>query len=309
MSKSVLVIGGCGFLGSHVVDKLLAKNAVVTILDRYPEHFRSKISNVSYIFDEFGNRSVLETIISTGIDVVVHLVSSTIPSTSNGDPIFDIQSNLVETVALLDLCVKYKIKKVVFASSGGTVYGLPKESLITEHHPTDPLCSYGIVKLAIEKYLHLYKNIHNLDYIIARVSNPYGERQKQSAAQGAIPVFTEKILRGLPLEIWGDGSIIRDFIHVSDVANFLADSALLNYYGTYNIGSGEGVNLNQIIRRIETASNLKASVSYRPGRSFDVPKVILDITKVKSETNWRPSITLDEGLYSLCHWMTDYYKL
>ena len=154
----------------------------------------------------------------SGVDIVLHLVSTTLPKSSNDDPIYDVQSNVVATLQMLNAMVAHNVRKIVFISSGGTVYGNPMYLPIDEKHPTDPLVSYGITKLAIEKYLQMYSHLYGIRAITLRVANPYGERQRIETAQGAVGVFLHHALKGLPIEIWGDGSVTRDYIHVSDVA-------------------------------------------------------------------------------------------
>ncbi|MBS1997098.1 MAG: NAD-dependent epimerase/dehydratase family protein, partial [Cyanobacteria bacterium SZAS LIN-2] len=169
-----LVIGGNGFIGSNLVDLLLKNNHQVRIFDRYPNRFRAPLQGVEYVVGEFSNHGEIAEAVA-GMDWVFHLACTTLPQTSNDDPVYDIHSNIGGTVQLLQECVKNKIKKVVFISSGGTIYGVPQTAPITEDHPTEPICSYGITKLAIEKYLHLFHWLHGLEYVCARLSNPYGE--------------------------------------------------------------------------------------------------------------------------------------
>ena len=142
-----------------------------------------------------------------GCDVCFHLISTTLPKSSNLDPVFDIETNLMGTVRLLNQVVKSGVGKVIFLSSGGTVYGPPQEIPIVETHPTNPICSYGITKLAIEKYLELFYQLHGVDYTVLRLSNPFGERQRIESSQGAVAVFLGKALRGEKIEIWGGENI------------------------------------------------------------------------------------------------------
>lgn len=199
---NTLVLGGNGFIGSHLVDKLLAEGHKVRVFDKYEEHYRKPIAGGDYCYGDFGNRGLLADALN-GIDIVFHLISTTLPETSNDDPVFDVQSNVVETLFLLEQCVAKKIQKVVFISSGGTVYGIPVELPVHEDNPTSPECSYGITKLVIEKYLALFKLLHGVNYVIVRPSNAYGDRQNPNSIQGAIPVFLNKVAKGESIEIWG----------------------------------------------------------------------------------------------------------
>ena len=173
---------------------------------------------------DFGNRGDLAAALE-GCQTVFHLVATTVPKTSNDDPVHDLETNLVATVRLFDLARRSHTKKIVFASSGGTVYGAPTTVPIAEHHETSPVCSYGIHKLAVEHYLHLYHRLHGLNYSVLRVSNAFGERQRPTASQGAVTVFLDRALRGEAIVIWGDGSVVRDYVYVRDVADAFCRAA------------------------------------------------------------------------------------
>ena len=186
-----------------------------------------------------------------GIDTVFHLINTTLPKTSNDDPAFDVQSNVIETLFLLEQCVARKVKKIVFISSGGTVYGKPEKLPIAEDSPTNPECSYGIIKLTIEKYLALYHLLHGLDYVIVRPSNPFGERQNPNGIQGGIFEFQGKLAKGEPIEIWGDGEVVRDYVFIDDLVEGISKAATVGTSSRiFNLGSGKGYSLNDILKRI-----------------------------------------------------------
>jgi len=298
-----LVLGGSGFLGSYLVDALCDESFQVSSLDRYPERFRRQNDQVEFIQADFGNRGELELILKRGVDFVFHLVSSTIPQTSNDDPIFDVQSNVIETIALLEMCVKYAVKKVVFVSSGGTVYGLPKQLPVTENHPTLPLCSYGITKLTIEHYLHLFYLLHGLKYCILRPSNPYGSRQDPRGKQGAAAVFMNKLLKGEEISVWGDGSVVRDYFHASDFARACLAMISSETVGIFNVGSGVGTSINQLLADLEVVTGRRAKVNYLPGRGFDVSEFYLDCAHIKEEFGWTPQVEFMTGLEQMSTWM------
>jgi len=185
----------------------------------------------------------------------------------------------------------------VFVSSGGTVYGTARKRLISEDHPTDPTCSYGIQKLAIEKYLQLFRLTRNLDSIVLRVSNLYGESQDCSRPLGAIAHFTNRAVRGIPIEIWGDGTTTRDYVHVDDVANALLKC--ISYDGAerlFNIGSGRGVTLTELIEMLQHRFPEPVKVEYLPPRGFDVPENVLDISRAMHELSWGSEVPLEHGL-------------
>jgi UDP-glucose 4-epimerase len=239
-----------------------------------------------------------------GMDVVLHLVSSTLPKTSNDDPVNDVQSNLVATLRMLEVMVARNVRKVVFISSGGTVYGNPIYLPIDEMHPTDPQVSYGITKLAIEKYLLLFEKTHGIKASILRVANPFGERQRPENAQGAVGVFLYRALRQQPIEIWGDGSVTRDYIYIDDVAEAFARA--VRYSGSksvFNIGSSVGTQLNELIEIIEEVLGKSVVRRYLPARPFDVPVSVLSNVLAREELKWRPQMALRDGIDRTAKWL------
>jgi UDP-glucose 4-epimerase len=298
----ILVLGGSGFLGGHLIDELILQGHSIISLDVAKERYRKIPEAVKFFEADFGNRGVLIDIFNKEkIDIVVHLVSTTLPSNSNLDPLFDITTNLIESVALLDLCVKYKVTKFVYFSSGGTVYGDSMEGMINENHQTNPICSYGIVKLAFEKYIQMYQKQYGLGYSILRLSNPYGPRQDPTKNLGAVAVFLDKILNNEKITIWGDGSVVRDFIYVKDVIDIVirtinsSDSYLLN------VGSGKGVTLNELIQTIESILGKKAKVEFIDKRSIDVKKLILDCEFAKNTFGWEAETSLENGIQNMLY--------
>jgi UDP-glucose 4-epimerase len=306
-----VIIGGGGFLGSHLAEALLSNGQDVWIFDqpgaRYLEYSNQR--GVKIITGNFLDPiAVGEAILDC--DVVYHLVSTTVPQTSNENPRFDVETNLIGTLQLLELMHQANVKKIIFPSSGGTVYGIPQEIPIKESHPTDPISSYGIVKLAIEKYIHLYWTLYGIDYCILRISNAYGARQPITPTQGAIAAFLGKAAQKEEITIWGDGTVLRDYIYASDIANaFLQASLYQGELKVFNIGSGHGHSLNDIIGAIENITQVPLEVKYQPGRRFDVPVNVLDITRAKSHLHWQPKVRLEEGVLSAYEWMQKHQYL
>lgn len=291
-----LVLGGSGFIGSHLVDRLKLAGHSVSVFDRNPELYRKPCPDVQYHYGEFGNRGLLGDAL-TGIEVVFHLISTTLPKTSNDDPAFDVQSNVIETIYLLEKCLEKGVGKVVFISSGGTIYGEPVSLPVSEESPTNPACSYGITKLTIEKYLALFNQLYGLDYVIVRPSNPYGERQNPCGIQGAIPVFLSKVAKGEPIAIWGDGKVVRDYIYIADLVEGVYRAAFsATEKRIFNIGSGEGHSLNELVATVRAITERPVAVSYQEKRSFDIPVIYLDISRARQELSWAPSTELEEGM-------------
>ena len=300
-----LVLGGGGFIGSHVVDGLLARGHAVRVFERprVPQYRTfSPVEALEWVEGDFQSASMVEDAVQ-GCEVIVHLVSTTLPKNSNDDPVFDVESNVVGTLRMLHAASTAKVRKIVFISSGGTVYGVPQVVPIPESHPTEPRVSYGIAKLAIEKYLALFQSLHGLDHVVLRVANPYGERQRVDAAQGAVAVFLDRALRREPIEIWGDGTVVRDYLHISDVAR--AFLRAIDYSGeprVFNIGSGSGCSLNELLAAIERLLGRPVERRYLPGRGFDVPRNVLDITCARDVLGWAPKVSLDDGLRATLAW-------
>ena len=302
----ITVFGGGGFIGSAIVDRLLKDNHELRIFERQRvEPYRQFLDNerVEWLTGDLMSMHDVSSAID-GVDVVLHLVSTTLPKSSNDDPIYDVQSNLVATLQLLNAMVAKHVRKIVFISSGGTVYGNPLYVPIDESHPTEPRLSYGITKLAIEKYLLMYQHLHGIKANILRVANPYGERQRVETAQGAIGVFLSKAIQNQSLEIWGDGSVTRDYLYVSDVAEAFA--LAVKYAGEksiFNISSGIGTSLNELVGIIERTLGRKVVCNYQPGRSLDVPISVLDNSLARQELGWGPQVLLEEGIVMTTDWM------
>ena len=303
-TKSALVLGGNGFIGYHLVGALINKGWRVTVYDRVANsRFASWSVRPNYVHGDLGNLELVRKHLAQA-DIVFHLAYSTIPKTSCDDPAYDIQSNVVTTVNLLVECARANICRVIFLSSGGTVYGIPKQLPVSENHPTEPISSYGITKLMIEHYLRLFRRLYDLSYTIIRPSNPYGEQQNIRGEQGAIGVFLYRISQGLPVVIWGDGSIIRDYFYVGDLARACVMAAETNVSElTINVGSGNGVSLNELLQVIRDTIGVDFEVEYRPRRLFDVPKLVLDISLAYQVLGWEPTMPLTSGIRRTWNWI------
>jgi UDP-glucose 4-epimerase len=298
-----LVLGGNGFIGTHLVHGLLEEGHSVRTYDRSPNRFRAAPQDAEYVEGELGNHGLIRAAVE-GMEVVFHFVSTTIPKTSNDDPIYDVRSNLIDTLQLLESCVEAGVRKVVFASSGGTIYGEPQIMPIAENHPTNPITSYGIVKLAVEKYLGLFSHLHDLDYTTLRISNPYGPYQNPGGQQGAVTVFLHRLHTGQPVTIWGDGSVVRDYLYVSDLVEALKLAAEAETrQKTFNVGSSRGTKLNELVAIIAEVTGERPEVEYVPGRALDVPANVLDVARVRDELGWSPRTELAEGVARTWEWV------
>jgi UDP-glucose 4-epimerase len=300
---SFLVIGGNGFIGTHLVDRLLESGHSVRIYDHSPNKFRVLPQKAEYVEGELGDYGLVREALE-GTEVVYHFVSTTSPNTSNDDPIYDVRSNLLDTIKLLEACTQSGVRKIIFASSGGTVYGIPETLPITERHPTNPTSSYGIVKLAIEKYLELFRRLYGLDYFALRVSNPYGPYQDPTRQQGAISVFLHRIHTSEPIIIWGDGSVVRDYLYVSDLVDALEHaSEVESREQVINLGSGHGISLNELLRLMADIVGKQPTIEYLPARALDVSTSVLDTSRARQELGWSPKMELAEGMARTWDWI------
>ncbi|MGH2535873.1 MAG: NAD-dependent epimerase/dehydratase family protein [Candidatus Promineifilaceae bacterium] len=301
-----LVIGGNGFIGSHLVDRLLACNWDVAVLDLSERRFDPMPDGAHFIRGDLNQRYLVREALA-GVDVVYHLAWTLIHELSNQDPAEDIRANLIPTVHLLEACVQARAGRVVFVSSGGTVYGRTHEAPTAESHATDPLSSYGVTKLAAEKYLHMFHHLHGLEYAVLRPSTPYGPRQNPLGRQGAATIFLYKVASGLPVTIWGDGSVTRDYFYISDlIAAFMAAGTRpLAAERVFNIGGREEVSLTALLALVEETVGRKAQVEYRPARAFDAQRVALDTRLAEEAFGWRPEVELPEGLARTWAWLAE----
>lgn len=296
----VLIFGGAGFIGQHLSLALALSGAKVRCFDLNAPKPNSIVSHmdgqIEWVRGDFSEASQLERAVR-GVDYIFHLVSTTLPDTSNRDLEKDLSSNVFSTLKLLEIIKSSEIKKLLFISSGGTVYGIPKKIPIPESHETAPLCGYGIHKLAIEKYLYLYNYNYGLDYCILRLSNPYGIAQISDRPQGVIGKFVYKAVRGDPLEIWGDGKVVRDYIYMDDVTEALAMA--MRYEGpekVFNVGSGVGHSLLEIIDLIEGETGRRLDVSFTAPRQSDVPLNVLDVSLIREKLGWEPKTDIRTGI-------------
>lgn len=297
-----LVLGGCGFIGSHIVDQLVASGHSVRVFDRYPEKYRPPVSGVDYIFGDFrDSMALIEALVD--VEVVYHLISVTFPGTAALDPQTDVRDNILPTLGLLDAMAKFGVSRLLYLSSGGTVYGIPETVPTPESHPLRPINSYGIVKSAIEHYIGLYSRTHGMRPVIIRPSNPYGPRQGHVGIQGVITTFLNRVVQNEPIEVWGDGSVVRDYIYVEDLARLCVAVADSGKVGIFNGGSGQGSSIREIIEHIERATGRVLNPAFKPARPVDVPRSVLDMSLVMKEFEWRCTTELQDGVAKSWEWM------
>jgi UDP-glucose 4-epimerase len=298
---SCIVLGGGGFIGTSLCRRLVASGHRVRAFGRrclFPE----EIKGAEWYQGDFTDAGALAGAIAT-FDVVFHLIHATTPQSANLDMASDLQKNVISSIALLDLCRNLGVKRVVYVSSGGTIYGCPQQVPTPETAPTEPITAYGIGKLATEKYLGLYRHLFGLDYRVLRVANPFGPLQSTLKNQGVIATLVSRVVTGESMEIWGDGSVVRDFVYIDDVVDAL--EAVIDDHSDeriFNIGSGQGRSLREVVETIERLAGCKLDIHWKPKRSFDVPVSIVAIDRAQDMLGWVPKTPFEAGLRLTIAW-------
>ena len=301
-----LVLGGSGFIGSHLVELLVEEGFQVRVFSHLAassNRLASVARRIELIEGDFRDTPTLAKSVE-GCDFVYHLIATTIPSTSNRDQVFDVETNLVPTLRLLEICARERVRQIIFSSSGGTVYGATDTSPIPETHVTEPRSAYGITKLAIEKYLALFHAMHGLEYTVLRVGNAYGPRLPVKGEQGVVGVFLDRLRRGEPILLWGDGSVTRDYVYVGDVARaFRAALGQQSPFSVFNIGTGAGTSLLELIALMEKVTGCPARILREPARQVDVPVNVLDTSRAGRYLRWEPVTPLETGILNTWNWI------
>jgi UDP-glucose 4-epimerase len=297
----ILVIGGNGFIGTYLTDFLLNNGHQVRVFDKFHELYRAPNRKIEYFIDDIENNDVLLDAMNE-IDVVFHLASSSVPSSSDVDVKKDLISNVVPTLLVLDNMIKKKVKKIVYFSSGGAIYGPSIDIPINEAQSLNPISSYGITKLTSEKYVELYSRNFEIDYLIIRPSNPYGPRQGKNIAHGVISTFIRKTLAREKLTVFGDGKNVKDYIYIKDLISCVYLLFSKNLNGTFNVGSGHGVSLLELIEEIQLITDVNNDLEFLPSNNYDVQNFILDISKLKDKIGVFNFVSLKTGILETFLW-------
>jgi UDP-glucose 4-epimerase len=300
-AASCIVLGGGGFVGTNLCRRLVATGARVRAFGRRPA-FVDALAGVDWHDGGFEDTAALTAAIGS-CDVVFHLIHPNTPFSANIDMAGDIRGSVIPTLALLDICRKVNVGRVVYISSGGTLYGAAKQLPTSETAPTDPITAYGIAKLTTEKYLGLYEHLYGLSFRVLRVANPFGPFQLPAKGQGLVAMLLSRAMRGEPAEIWGDGSVVRDYVFIDDVIDALQAAAHdRSDARIFNIGSGRGRSIRDVIAAIEAQLGEKLAIDWKPGRPIDVPVSILSIERARDVLGWTPRTSFEEGLGRTIRW-------
>ncbi len=296
-----VVLGGGGFLGVNLCRRLAASGARVRAFGRRCL-FRQDLAGVEWRQGDFCDTADLASAIAT-CDTVFHLVHTYMPQSADANMAEDVRQNVISSLALLEISRKLKVRRIVFVSSGGIVYGPTAPVPTPETAATDPISAYGISKLTIEKYLQLYEHHHGLSFRVLRVANPFGPFQMPGKNQGVIAALISCALQNEEFEIWGDGSAIRDYVYVDDVIDaLLLAAADESEQRIFNIGSGQGRDLREVVVEIEAKLGVKLAVRRTERRSIDVPVSVLAIDRARDILGWRPRTPFDVGIEQTVAW-------
>ena len=302
---NTLVIGGAGYIGSHLIPQLIASGRQVTVLSRRVVPNNNLPEGVRYVAGYFAELELISQLLDDHQEVI-HLAYATVPNTSFENPLADLLQNLPPTLQLFSEAADRGVK-LVLVSSGGTVYGEAEDLPISETHSTKPISPYGVTKLTLENYAYLYAATHGLKFVCVRPANAYGIGQRPFTGQGFISTAMASVMRGMPIKIYGERGTIRDYIYVSDLASGIVSALKEGLHSeTYNIGSGVGLSNLDVIDSLTSLMNkmgYDVNVENQPERLFDVKVNILDSSKLQAHTGWSPQVSLDDGLRYTRDWL------
>ncbi|WP_337865056.1 NAD-dependent epimerase/dehydratase family protein [Ignavibacterium sp.] len=294
----ILVTGGAGFIASHITDAFVKEGYQVVVLDDLSSGFEKNINpKAKFVKGNICDRELVEKLFSEeNFDLVNHHAAQMDVRRSVKDPAFDANTNIIGTINLLQNAVKYKVQKLIFASTGGAVYGEQSYFPADENHPSQPRSPYGISKLAVEKYLYFYNAEYGLNYTILRYANIYGPRQNPFGEAGVVAIFSTKLLKGEQPIINGNGEQTRDYVFVGDVvkANLLTLNDSAN--DIYNVGTGIETNVNQLFHKLNSITKAGKEEKHGPAAPGEQMRSVITSEKLLKKFGWKPSTTIDEGL-------------
>jgi UDP-glucose 4-epimerase len=311
MSGSVLITGGAGFIGSHIAEAYLKAGWSVTCLDNLSRGKREQVpAGARFVEADIRSTEAQQLLADGGFDVLNHQAAQIDVRVSVEDPAADASTNLVGFANLLTGATRGRVRRVMFASSGGVVYGDP--AVIPTPEPTAnlPISPYGVSKLASEHYLRVLGTLGGFEGVALRYANVYGPRQDPKSEAGVVSIFVSRVLAGQPLTIFGDGEQTRDYVFVGDVAraSVLASERASVQWGdrldvpAFNVATGTETTVNALARHVMTALGREVPVTHAPARPGELLRSCLDITKADRELGWRPAVGFPEGLAALASW-------
>lgn len=315
--KKVLVTGGAGFIGSHIVDGYLKEGYQVVVIDDLSGGKRENLNKKAKFYQmDINDIKVAEIFAEEQFDLVNHHAAQIDLRTSVKKPLLDAKINILGTLNLLENCLKHKVRNFIFISSGGAIYGQPEEIPVDEYYPKNPLSPYAVAKHTMEHYLYYYRQIFALNYLALRYANVYGPRQDPFGEAGVIAIFSQRMLKKDRPTILGDGEQLRDYIYIDEVIdiNMLASQKIesLNKKRvsspddlSYNVGIGKGNSVNFLYRVLAEITDFQEKPIYAPGKKGDIRKIYLDTEKAKKELGWQAKLELRDGLKKTVKWFKE----
>jgi UDP-glucose 4-epimerase len=300
----ILVTGGAGFIGSHVVDRYVALGHDVAVFDNLSSGFREFVHPAArFIHADLTDADAVEAAVAaTGPEIVNHHAAQIDVRRSVSDPVFDATTNILGGLRLLEACTRHGVRKFVYASTGGALYGEGRSLPATEEHPVNPEAPYGVSKHTLEHYLYLWKLLHGLDYTVLRYPNVYGPRQNPHGEAGVNAIFIGLMLHGKPPRIFGTGEQVRDYLYVDDVVEGNVLALERGSGEMVNLGTGVGTSVNDIVRELKRIIGFPGEAIHEAARPGEIQRIYLDATRAKQVLGWGPRVEFSEGLRRTVEW-------
>jgi UDP-glucose 4-epimerase len=300
----ILVTGGAGFIGSHVVDRFIERGHEVAVLDNLSSGFRELVNPAARLYEaDLTDAAAVERCFAEfRPEVVTHHAAQIDVRRSVDDPVFDAGTNIVGALGLLQACTRHGVRKFVYASTGGALYGEGRQLPATEEHPVNPESPYGVSKHTLEHYLYLWKLLHGLDYTVLRYPNVYGPRQNPHGEAGVNAIFILLMLQGKRPRIFGTGEQVRDYLYVMDVVEANELALALGSGEMVNLGTGIGTSVNDIFRELKAIVGFTGEPIYEAARPGEVQRIYLDATRAKRVLGWTPRMSFRDGLAQTVEW-------
>jgi UDP-glucose 4-epimerase len=300
----ILVTGGAGFIGSNVADRFLALGHEVAVFDNLSSGFREFVSPKAKFYEgDLADAAAVDRAIGDfRPDVVDHHAAQIDVRKSVVDPVFDARVNVLGSIGMMQACSKHGVRKVVYASTGGALYGEGRQLPATEDHPVNPEAPYGASKHTVEHYLYIWKLLHGLDYTVLRYPNVYGPRQNPHGEAGVNAIFIGLMLTGKRPRIFGDGTAVRDYLYVGDVVEGNVLALEKGSGEMVNLGTGVGTSVNDIVRELQAITGFTEDAIYDDARPGEVQRIYLDASRAKRVLGWTPQVTFADGLRRTVEW-------
>lgn len=293
----ILITGGAGFIASHIANAYLDRGHEVVIVDNLKTGRRENIDQRAMFYEvDIRHQAMNDIVDREKPDLINHHAAQMDVRASVADPKYDADVNLLGFLNLMQLAVRHRVKKVIFASTGGAIYGEQDYFPADENHPCRPLSPYGITKFATEKYLYFYQHAYNLPYVVLRYANVYGPRQNPHGEAGVVAIFAQRLLRGDEAVINGDGKQTRDFVFISDVVQANVNALGFDQSDIFNIGTGHETDINAVFQEIAKASGSSQPEIHAPAKPGEQQRSVIDSGKARAVLGWQPTIPLVDGI-------------